>query len=93
MSGPLLEKLADHTRAHFGEEEKMMAAANDPRLSEQEAKHRELLQRVDGCALRFEHSEATLNLHLMDLLRDWLTAHILIDDHQYRRCLNEHGIK
>jgi len=93
MTGPLLKKLANYTRTHFVEEEKMMAAAKYPRLSEHQAKHRELMKHVATYALRFEHGEATLNLHLMNFLRDWLTTRILKVDHQYGRCLNEHGIK
>jgi hemerythrin-like metal-binding protein len=93
MTGPLLKKLADYTRTHFAEEEKMMAAASYPRLTEHQAKHKELMKHVDAYAVRFGRGEATLNLHLMNFLRDWLTTHILKVDHQYGRCLNDHGIQ
>jgi hemerythrin len=51
------------------------------------------MKHVDAYAVRFGRGEATLNLHLMNFLRDWLTTHILKVDHQYGRCLNDHGIQ
>jgi hemerythrin-like metal-binding protein len=93
MTGTLLKKLADYTQTHFVEEEKMMEAANYAGLAAHQAMHRELIKKVEGYSARFERGEATLNLHLMNFLRDWLTKHILDVDHQYGPCLNNHGIK
>jgi hemerythrin len=93
MTGQLLKKLADYTRTHFVEEEKMMESAKYPGLSAHQVKHRELIKQVEEYSARFARGEATLNLHLMNFLRDWLTKHILEVDHQYGPCLNNHGLK
>ena len=93
MTGSLLKKLADYSQTHFVAEEKMMETANYPMLAEHQAKHRELIKKVDGYSARFERGEAALNLHLMNFLRDWLTTHFMEVDHEYGPFLNDHGIK
>jgi hemerythrin-like metal-binding protein len=93
MTGPLLKKLLDYTRNHFSEEEKMMAAAKYPGLTEHQAKHRILVKQVEEYAARYEKGEITLNLHLLNFLRDWLTNHIQKTDKEYGPWMNEHGVK
>ncbi len=55
--------------------------------------HRDLVKQVDGYVARFERGEISLNVHLLNFLRDWLTNHIQKTDHQYGPWLNEHGVK
>jgi hemerythrin-like metal-binding protein len=93
MTGPLLKKLLDYTRNHFSEEEKMMAAAKYPGLTDHLAKHRILVKQVEEYAARYEKGEITLNLHLLNFLRDWLTNHIQKTDKEYGPWMNEHGVK
>jgi hemerythrin-like metal-binding protein len=93
LTGPLLRKLVDYTHTHFATEEKMLAEARYPGLADHKIKHRELIQKVEGYSARFEKGEITLNLHLMNFLRDWLTEHIQKTDHEYGPWLNEHGVR
>jgi hemerythrin-like metal-binding protein len=93
MTGPLLKKLLDYTRNHFSEEEKMMAAAKYPGLTDHLAKHRILVKQVEEYAARYEKGEITLNLHLLNFVRDWLTNHIQKTDKEYGPWMNEHGVK
>jgi hemerythrin-like metal-binding protein len=92
MTGPLLRKLVDYTRTHFTAEEGMMANARYPGLNEHRVKHRDLMKQVEEYVGRFDRGEITLNLHLLDFLRDWLNNHIMKEDHQYGPWLNEHGV-
>jgi hemerythrin len=92
MTGPLLRKLVDYTRTHFTAEEAMLANAKYPGLNEHLALHRDLMKQVEEYSVRFERGEITLNLHLLNFLRDWLTNHIQKVDHQYGPWLNEHGV-
>jgi len=93
LTGPMLRKLAEYTRTHFSTEEQMMAAAKYPGLAGHRIKHRDLTKQVEEYVTRFEHGEVTLNLQLMNFLRDWLTNHIQKVDGEYGPWLNEHGVR
>ncbi len=93
QTGPLLKKLVEYTRIHFAQEESMLARTKYPGLAEHREMHRDLVKQVDGYVARFERGEISLNVHLLNFLRDWLTNHIQKTDHQYGPWLNEHGVK
>jgi hemerythrin-like metal-binding protein len=93
LTGPLLHKLVDYTRNHFSAEETMMAAAKYPGLADHRAKHRDLTKEVEDYLARFDRGDASVNLHLLKFLRDWLTNHIQSTDHEYGPWLNEHGVR
>jgi hemerythrin-like metal-binding protein len=93
MTGPLLRKLVEYTRTHFSAEEKMLADSQYPGLANHRLLHRNLMKQVEDYSSRFERGEITLNLHLLNFLRDWLTNHIQKVDHEYGPWLNEHGMR
>ena len=93
LTGPLLKKLVEYTHTHFVAEESMMARTNYPGLAEHRALHQDLVKQVEGYVARFDRGEITLNVHLLNFLRDWLTNHIQKTDHQYGPWLNEHGVR
>jgi hemerythrin len=93
LTGPMLRKLLDYTRTHFSAEEAMMAGVKYPRLADHKVKHRDLVKQVEEYAVRFEKGEITLNLHLLNFLRDWLMNHIQKVDKDYGPWLNEHGVR
>jgi len=93
LTGPLLKKLAAYTQSHFTAEEAMMAKTNYPGLTAHKALHKDLIKQVEGYIARFERGEITLNLHLLNFLRDWLTNHIQKTDHEYGPWLNDHGVR
>lgn len=93
MTGPLLRKLIDYTRTHFTAEEGMLAAARYPGLTQHRTLHRDLMKQVQEYSARYERGEITLNLHLLNFLRDWLTNHIQKVDREYGPWLNQHGVK
>ena len=92
LTGPLLRKLVDYTHTHFKAEEGMLADTGYPGLADHKVKHCALLQQVEDYSARFEKGEITLNLQLMNFLRDWLTNHIQKTDHEYGPWLNDHGV-
>ena len=92
LTGPLLRKLVDYTNKHFSAEEAMLETAKYPKLAEHRIKHRDLIKQVNDYSARLERGEITVNIHLMNFLRDWLTNHIMKTDHEYGPWLNEHGV-
>ena len=93
VTGLLLRKLANYTHDHFSAEEAMMASTRYPDLPQHRLKHRDLTKQVDEFAARYERGESSLNLHLLNFLRDWLTNHIEKVDHGYSTWMNEHGVR
>jgi hemerythrin len=91
LTGPLLRKLLDYTNTHFKGEEAMMASAKYPGLAAHKVKHVELIKQVEDYCARHEKGEITLNLHLLNFLRDWLTNHIQKVDMEYSPWMKEHG--
>lgn len=87
----LLHRLVSHTHEHFAAEEAMMEAAGYSRLEEHREQHRELIRKIAIYVGRFERGETTLNLYLMDFLRDWLKIHILEADKAYGLSIKERG--
>jgi len=92
LTGPILKKLVTYTREHFAAEEAMLAKTKYPGLAEHQVKHRDLIKQVEDYSARFDRGEITLNLHLLNFLRDWLTNHIQKVDHEYGPWLNKNGI-
>jgi len=93
LTGTLLHKLVDYTHTHFKDEEAMMAAAKYPGLADHRLKHRDLIKQVEEYSARYDRGEITVNLQLLNFLRDWLTNHIQKTDHEYGPWLNEHGVR
>jgi hemerythrin len=92
-TGPLLRKLVEYTRNHFSAEESMMVGTKYPGLAKHRVEHHELTRQVENYLTRFERGEVSLNLQLLNFLRDWLNNHIMKEDHQYGPWLNEHGVR
>ncbi|MDR3750919.1 MAG: bacteriohemerythrin [Terracidiphilus sp.] len=93
LTAPMLRKLVEYTQKHFAAEESMLASTRYPGLAGHRDKHRELSKQVEDYVARFEKGEITLNLSLMDFLRDWLINHIQKTDKEYGPWLNEHGVR
>jgi hemerythrin len=91
LTGALLRKLVSYTREHFTAEEAVMAASGYAALAQHRVIHRDLTKQVDEFAARYERGESTLNLQLLNFLRDWLANHIQNEDQKYGPWVNEHG--
>ena len=93
VTGPLLHKLANYTAEHFTTEEKLLTTAKYPGLSAHKLKHVDLTKQVVEFIGRFERGEISLNVQLLNFLRDWLTTHIQKEDKDYGPWLNKNGIR
>ena len=83
ITGELLRKLLEYTRQHFTAEEGLMVSAKYPQLAQHRLLHRELINKVEEFAARFQRGETALNVQLLNFLRDWLTNHIQNEDRKY----------
>ncbi len=81
--GKILNSLADYTKYHFAEEEKLMVAYGYPGLVEHRAQHEAFVGKVADCIEKYESGRLAISLEVMNFLRDWLKGHILTTDKKY----------
>lgn len=81
----LFGNLVEYTATHFRDEEAYMQRIGYPQ-AEFDAhcrKHREMTDKVLDLKRRFESDEVMISIRLMDLLKTWLSDHILGMDKQF----------
>lgn len=93
VTGPLLKKLVKYTEEHFSFEEKMLESTQYPGIQDHKAKHAALIQQVNQYVEQHDKGEVSVNLQLMNFLRDWLTQHIQKVDKEYGPWLTKAGKK
>jgi hemerythrin-like metal-binding protein len=76
----ILNDLVGYTQEHFAHEEAMMAESGFPATSQHIAQHRQLLQKVERFQYEFENEGRRVTTEVRDLLRYWISSHILQDD-------------
>jgi hemerythrin len=91
LTGPLLRKVADVTRAHFSSEAALMAANRYPGMALHLFKHQYLTEQLDALQARVSRGGFKLDEHSLRFLRDWLNTHIQQEDLQFAAWLNETG--
>lgn len=89
--GGVLNRLGEYTRIHFATEESLMRMQGYPDLEAHKQEHVELLERLNDLRERFDSGNAELSVELMDLLRFWLTRHMMESDQRYARFFVESG--
>ena len=75
----LLDELIAHTSAHFGMEERLMAACSYPEADEHRAEHARLIEVALDHRSKFDAS-AEPSISLLYFFDQWLTRHILDSD-------------
>jgi hemerythrin len=80
----VLNVLTEYAEHHFRREEMMMARAGYPDQAAHREKHLALESKVKAVQSRWaEGDRQVLNLEVLELLKKWLTGHILEDDKAY----------
>jgi len=74
--GALLDELIAHTSAHFGMEERLMAACAYPEADEHRAEHARLIEVALDYRSKFDAS-AEPSISLLYFFDQWLTRHIV----------------
>lgn len=88
-----LQGLTDYTVTHFAYEEKLFAEHGFPETDAHVQEHKALVNAVLDFKRKFEAGEASINMELMNFLKDWLIKHILGSDKRYSRFLIEKGVQ
>ncbi len=89
--GVLLEELMDYTVNHFIVEEEIFARLGYPETLEHKHQHARFCERVMDLLLRHDKGEE-VGTECLDMLKNWLTHHILKADKAYVAFFQRHGI-
>lgn len=90
--GEILNRLAEYTITHFKNEEKLMTRRSFPGYNEHHEEHEAFKAKVADFMAGYKSGKIMLSLEVMNFLKDWLNNHILGQDKEYGRFLNEQGI-
>ena len=81
----VFDKLIAYTEIHFAREEKVMQACGFPGLSPHQDEHAEFTERVYEIRAKLQENDDTpISDELLAYLKQWLNAHILIQDMAYK---------
>ena len=82
---PVLDRLLAYVEFHFAREEKVMEACGFPGLDFHREEHEAFAQQVDEARQRLaREGAAAVTADLLEFLKIWLNAHILIQDKAYQ---------
>jgi hemerythrin len=79
----ILNDLMGYTQEHFAFEENLLAEAGYPALKQHQSKHRQLIQKLEKIQYDFTQNGKRVTKEMGDILKYWLTDHILKDDKAY----------
>lgn len=89
--GDLLEQLMDYTMNHFIVEEDIFARLGYPETEAHKAQHNVFCEKVMDLLTRHDMGE-TVGLDALNLLKSWLTNHIIKVDKKYVEHFRAEGI-
>lgn len=89
--GELLEELMDYTMNHFIVEEEIFARLGYPETQEHLKQHTRFCEQIMGLLMRHDNGEA-VGPECLEMLKNWLTHHILKADKAYVAFFRQHGI-
>lgn len=92
-AGPLIKELTLLAHEHFITEEKLLESTGFPGLADHRARHQELTAKISELIARHEKGDKVVYGQFMYFVRDWLSRHMLNEDHKYVPWLAEHGIR
>lgn len=87
----VLARLAKYTQEHFQREEALMQAHAYPNIETHKEQHRQLLARVTDLQYELDRARSLVALETAELLKFWLTSHILLSDKQFADTLHQHA--
>jgi hemerythrin len=92
MIEKILRGLADYTRTHFANEERMLDKYGYPEIASQKAQHAEFVRKVAEFQDRMAKGSVTLGVDVMGFLSQWLVNHIQGEDQKYSGFLAAKGV-
>ncbi|HCL82259.1 MAG TPA: hemerythrin [Nitrospiraceae bacterium] len=86
-----LDDMINYTVTHFGIEENYMKDSDYPEFPEHKKAHDEFTFKVKRLQKDFAAGREVFSLDVMNILKDWLSNHILFMDRKYMPFLSNKG--
>ena len=90
--GRILSELIDYTHEHFATEEKYFLRHKYPGFEVHKSEHDLMRTLVTELKMKHDKEEQGVTIETMELLKDWLSDHVLGADQKYGLFLKERGI-
>ena len=87
--GKILTGLIDYTKTHFAAEEQLLTAKGYPSLARHKQMHQALIAKILDFQTQFRAGKLGLSISLLQVLRQWLSEHILGADRLYGQFLTK----
>jgi hemerythrin len=87
-----LNDLVAYTKTHFAEEESLLSKHSYADLPQHKLQHTQLINQISDFQKQFTSGNAFITIELMDFIREWITKHILQNDHSYGNFFNKLGV-
>lgn len=91
--GQVLDGVADYTRSHFVNEERLLRIHAYPAFEGHKAEHDKLIQQVKHLQDEHRAGKAVISMEVMRFLQHWLVDHIIGVDKKYTVHLQAAGVK
>jgi hemerythrin len=79
----VVKSTVDYVKTHFAQEEQIMAKVNYPQLANHKKEHEVFVQKVLEEVKAFEEGKTFVPNNFVRFLRDWILAHIAMEDKKY----------
>jgi len=83
----ILDRLVQYTTVHFAHEERLMQLYHYPDFAKHKAEHDALVKQVLAFQTEFNSGRATIAVHVLQFIKDWLEKHIKGTDVAYVPCM------
>jgi hemerythrin len=90
---PVLGKLVDYARVHFGEEELLMEKHNFPGRCTHRTEHESFRRKIEVFLEEHKAARPGVPVSLLFFVQAWLKHHVLKTDKQYSAFLNARGVR
>jgi hemerythrin len=87
----LLRRLRGYTKVHFAYEEAMFKVYHYEESRDHESAHHAFINMIENCERRQAKGETNVAADLLTYLKEWLSAHILVEDMAYASVLSARG--
>ncbi len=89
----ILQTLLVYTQEHFQKEEELMAAIGYHKIKPHQEQHRKLLARVEDLHNEFHGGKRRIASETAELLRFWLTSHIMLSDKELAEAIRRANLQ
>lgn len=88
----IILQLAAYVDFHFKTEEKFFKKYDYEKTDEHTLQHKTYADKIRGFNERYKKGEEELGEEILKFLEEWIMKHIKVNDKEYTKCFNEHGL-